>query len=75
VALDPDTLSWAVATGLCFEVCPTSNVLTGAVPDLGSHPLVAMLEAGLRVVLGDDDPVTTGAPCRKSAGSSMRRWV
>lgn len=62
VVLDPEVMSWASAEGLCFEVCPTSNVLTGAVPDLASHPLMAMLAAGLRVVLGDDDPVTTGAP-------------
>ncbi len=62
VVLDRDVLSWAAAVNLCFEVCPTSNVLTGAVPDLPSHPLKPMLAAGLRVVLGDDDPVTTGAP-------------
>jgi len=62
VVLDPVVLSWAAATNLCFEVCPTSNVLTGAVSDLASHPLKPMLAAGLRVVLGDDDPVTTGAP-------------
>ncbi|MEJ7742461.1 MAG: hypothetical protein WKF73_07890 [Nocardioidaceae bacterium] len=28
VVLDRDVMSWAAATGLCFEVCPTSNVLT-----------------------------------------------
>lgn len=62
VVLDPGELSWAAAHGLCFEVCPTSNVLTGAVPSLDAHPLLPMLAAGARVVLGDDDPVTTGAP-------------
>ncbi len=61
VVLDPDLLSWAAETGLCFEVCPTSNLLTGAVPNLAAHPLHPMLAAGARVVLGDDDPVTTGA--------------
>lgn len=62
VAQDPAALSWAAANDLCFEMCPTSNVLTGAVPDLASHPMRPMLAAGARVVLGDDDPVTTGAP-------------
>lgn len=61
VVLDPEELSWAVAHELCFEVCPTSNVLTGAVSALAAHPLRPMLAAGARVVLGDDDPVTTGA--------------
>ncbi len=62
VALDPDELLWAAEANLCFEVCPTSNVLTGAVPGIRSHPLKPMVAAGLRVVLGDDDPVTTGTP-------------
>lgn len=62
VVLDPDMLSWAAAAGLCFEVCPTSNLLTGAVPTLAAHPLRSMLASGAQVVLGDDDPVTTGAP-------------
>lgn len=61
VVLDRDALSWAAETGLCFEVCPTSNLLTGAVSRLDAHPLRPMLSAGARVVLGDDDPVTTGA--------------
>lgn len=62
VVLDQKELSWAVAHELCFEVCPTSNVLTGAVTGLDAHPLHPMLASGARVVLGDDDPVTTGAP-------------
>ena len=62
VVLDREELSWAVAHDICFEVCPTSNVLTGAVSALEVHPLRAMLSAGAHVVLGDDDPVTTGAP-------------
>ncbi|WP_448613834.1 adenosine deaminase [Modestobacter sp. URMC 112] len=62
VVLDRDELAWAVANDVCFEVCPTSNVLTGAVTGLDAHPLKPMLAAGARVVLGDDDPVTTGAP-------------
>ncbi|MGI8434841.1 MAG: adenosine deaminase [Nocardioidaceae bacterium] len=61
VVLDTDVLNWAAAAGLCFEVCPTSNLMTGAVAGLATHPLREMLNAGARVVLGDDDPVTTGA--------------
>jgi len=45
---------------VAFEVCPTSNVLTGAAPSLREHPLHAFLAAGCGVVLGDDDPVTIG---------------
>jgi adenosine deaminase len=60
VASDPETLAWAAATGVCFEVCPTSNVFTGAAPSLHAHPIGRFLAEGCRVVLGDDDPVTTG---------------
>lgn len=35
--------------GLHFEVCPSSNVHTGAFPSLAAHPIRAMVEAGLSV--------------------------
>ncbi|MGH2475328.1 MAG: adenosine deaminase, partial [Candidatus Limnocylindrales bacterium] len=46
---------------VALEVCPTSNVLTGAARSVREHPLHTFLAAGCRVVLGDDDPVTTGS--------------
>jgi adenosine deaminase len=61
VADDPALLRWAADAGVCFEVCPTSNVLTGAAPSYGAHPVRAFLEAGCDVVVGDDDPTTTGS--------------
>lgn len=60
-AEDPDLLAWAVAEGVCFEVCPTSNVLTGAATSYADHPVRAFIEAGCDVVIGDDDPTTTGS--------------
>lgn len=57
---DPATLAWAAERGIAFEVCPTSNLLTGAARSIRDHPMQAMLAAGCRVVLGDDDPITTG---------------
>ena len=59
---DGEVLRWAADEGICFEQCPTSNVLTGAVPSYAEHPIRAFLEAGCEVVIGDDDPTTTGAP-------------
>jgi adenosine deaminase len=58
---DPAILAWAADHGITFEVCPTSNVLTGAARSVREHPLHAFLAAGCQVVLGDDDPVTTGS--------------
>jgi adenosine deaminase len=57
---DPDALAWSADHGITFEVCPTSNVLTGAAPSLREHPLHRFLAAGCGVVLGDDDPITIG---------------
>lgn len=39
-----------------LEVCPTSNVCLGVVPSLARHPLPTLLDAGLFVTLGSDDP-------------------
>jgi len=61
VADDPELLRWAADAGICIEVCPTSNVLTGAAPSHEDHPVRAFVEAGCRVVVGDDDPTTTGS--------------
>jgi adenosine deaminase len=60
-AEDPVLLRWAVDEGVCFEVCPTSNVLTGAAVSYDRHPVRDFVDAGCAVVVGDDDPVTTGS--------------
>jgi adenosine deaminase len=62
-AIDADeVVRWAADEGVCFELCPTSNVLTGAVLSYAEHPIRAFLAAGCDVVIGDDDPTTTGSP-------------
>jgi adenosine deaminase len=60
-AEDPALLRWAADEGICFEVCPTSNVLTGAAVSYNRHPVRAFVDAGCDVVVGDDDPTTTGS--------------
>jgi adenosine deaminase len=41
---------------ITLEVCPTSNVCLGVVPDLESHPLPRLLSEGLCVTVNSDDP-------------------
>ncbi|WP_159941998.1 MULTISPECIES: adenosine deaminase [unclassified Nocardiopsis] len=53
---DPDLVGYLAEHGIPLEVCPTSNLRTGAVPSLALHPLPELLEAGVPVVLGSDDP-------------------
>lgn len=58
---DEEMLAWSADHGMCLEVCPSSNVLTGEVPSIAAHPIRRFLDRGCEVVLGDDDPVTTGS--------------
>ena len=53
---DPEVVAMLVDQGVACDVCPGSNVALAAVPSLAAHPLPAMLEAGITVTLGSDDP-------------------
>ena len=53
---DPELLAHLAWHQIPVEVCPTSNLATGAVADLAQHPIVAMVEAGVRVTVNSDDP-------------------
>lgn len=55
-AQDPDVLTLLVDEGIACDVCPGSNLALAAVPSLDVHPLPRMLEAGVTVTLGSDDP-------------------
>jgi len=55
-AADPRLLELLAERGITLEVCPTSNVRTGAVPTLAEHPLPTLLAAGVPITLATDDP-------------------
>jgi aminodeoxyfutalosine deaminase len=57
---DPALVRTLCERGIPLEVCPTSNVALGVAPSLAEHPLPQLLEAGLRVSLGSDDPPLFG---------------
>ena len=46
--------------GLHFEVCPTSNLHTGAAASLAAHPVAAMVRAGLSVSVSTDNRLMSG---------------
>lgn len=50
--------------GVTIEACPTSNLHTGAIPDLSNHPLPCLLEAGVAVTVCTDNTLLsdTDAP-------------
>lgn len=50
----------ALELGLHFEVCPTSNVHTGAAVSIERHPITAMVRAGLEVSCSTDNRLMSG---------------
>jgi len=61
---DPEVLSWFAREGIIVEICPTSNWYTGAIPAVEKHPAPVFRDAGVRLVLGDDNPRQTGTDLR-----------
>ncbi len=58
---DPALLERIAESGVALEVCPTSNVALGVYSDLTSVPLPTLLQAGVTVALGADDPLLFGS--------------
>ncbi|MBB4934669.1 aminodeoxyfutalosine deaminase [Lipingzhangella halophila] len=57
---DPALVERLRDAGVPLDVCPTSNVCTGAIERIEDHPLPRMLRAGLSVSLNSDDPPMFG---------------
>jgi adenosine deaminase len=53
---DAELLEELAERQIPFEICPTSNVQLGAVPDLASHPIETIRTAGVPVTVNSDDP-------------------
>jgi adenosine deaminase len=58
---DPDLLTRLAAAGVTLEVCPTSNVALGVAAEPADVPLRAIIDAGVPVALGADDPLLFGS--------------
>jgi adenosine deaminase len=56
-ASDPVLLDLLRERGVGLDVCPTSNVVLGAVESLGAHPLPRLLGAGVACSINADNPV------------------
>jgi len=54
---DPALVQRLAREGVCLDVCPTSNVLMSVVPSMESHPLPALLSAGVRCSINAYDPL------------------
>ena len=53
---DLSTIDFLKINNICLEICPLSNLLTGAFSSPENHPLRKLFDAGLRVCINSDDP-------------------
>lgn len=53
---DPVLVARLAAGRVPLNVCPTSNLRLGVVPDLAAHPLPALRAAGIPLTINSDDP-------------------
>ena len=70
------------ATGGCpLEMCPTSNIHTGAVASIAEHPIDLLRRLRFRVTVNTDNRLMSGVTLssgirrpRRSFGSVSARW-
>jgi adenosine deaminase len=58
---DAALMAYLKDSGLPLDICPTSNVRTGAVESVVDHPAADFLRRGLKINLSTDDPTLFGA--------------
>jgi adenosine deaminase len=57
---DPALVERLAREQMTLTVCPLSNLKLCVVPDMATHPIDAMLRAGLRATINSDDPAYFG---------------
>lgn len=53
---DPKVMESVRDQSIVLELCPTSNMLTNAIPNLKLHPLKQFLDFGILTTINTDDP-------------------
>ena len=59
-AEDPAVVAEIVRRGIALDVCPISNHKLMPGVSLGTHPIRALMRAGVKVTVSTDDPVCFG---------------
>jgi aminodeoxyfutalosine deaminase len=72
---DPGLVAELAEREIVLDVCPTSNLRTGLVPDLVAHPLPALHEAGVLCSINTDDPVMFGTDLSREYEIAARLGV
>jgi adenosine deaminase len=67
-----DLIDQALAQGLHLEVCPTSNVHTGAYPSLAAHPITALWRASIACSFHTDNRLMSQVSMGQEAVNLVR---
>ena len=71
---DGDLLNYVNDHRIPIECCPSSNVQTGAVTDMPSHPFKFYLDFGLRVTINTDNRLITDTSVTKELLAITRQF-
>ncbi|MDQ7821532.1 MAG: adenosine deaminase family protein [Candidatus Eremiobacteraeota bacterium] len=70
---DPALVQDLIKKGIVLEMCPTSNVQTGAVLSLESHPLKKFHDGGGKATINTDDPGVCDTDLNKEYEKALTR--
>jgi len=71
---DPGLLEKCIGCDVCFDIAPTSNLVTGVVHDMRKHPARDMLDAGAMITIGTDDPVVCSTTLDREYEIARKYW-
>jgi adenosine deaminase len=71
---DGDLLNYVNDHRIPIECCPSSNVQTGAVTDMASHPFKFYLDFGIRVTINTDNRLITDTTVTKELSAMARQF-
>ena len=71
---DGDLLNYVNDHRIPLECCPSSNVQTGSVNDLASHPFKFYLDFGIRVTVNTDNRLITNTTVTKELGVLAKQF-
>jgi aminodeoxyfutalosine deaminase len=72
---DPGLMAELARRGVVLDVCPISNLRTGAVASLAEHPLPQLVTAGVLCSVSTDDPAMFGTDLTADYAAARRLGV
>ena len=74
-AASVDVMRWLSRNGIRLNVCPSSNVMLGAVASLAAHPIRVLVDNGVEVTVNTDDPMIFGQSVSREYRNLYRAGV